>query len=190
MFGFSAEALATGGVAYLLQQAIVQIEDGETVAARIRGYLENPSEENLALLRFKDGRVYQRFAAPLKVGGRTVGSVYSLSDISRPVRSEQALEQHRAFLEKAQEVAHIGSWVAELDGSGRLDWSRETHRIFGVPMGQFAGHVDGLFALVHQDDLETVRRVFARDDGVGRGLRCGASDRAAGRRSALGPWGR
>ena len=161
MFGFDADALATGGVDYLLQQAAIQIEDGEAVAARIRGYLENPSGENLGPLRFKDGRVFQRFAAPLKVGGRTVGSVYSLSDISRPVKSEEALEQHRAFLEKAQEVAHIGSWVAELDGSGRVDWSRETHRIFAVPMGQFAGHVDALLALVHQDDLETVRRVYA-----------------------------
>ena len=161
MLGFTANELATGGVAYLLQQAAVQMEDGETVAARIRGYLKNPSEESLAVLRFRDGRVYQRFAAPLKIGGRIVGSVHSLSDISRSVRSENALEQHRAILEKAQEVAHIGSWVAELDGTGRVGWSRETHRIFGVPTEQFAGHVDGLFALVHQDDLETVRRVYS-----------------------------
>ncbi len=161
ILGSTADELARGGVAYLLQQAAVQMENGEAVAARIRSYLKNPSEENLAVLRFRDGRVFQRFAAPLKVGGRTVGSVHSLSDITRSVRSEDALEQHRAILEKAQEVARIGSWVAELDGSGRLGWSRETQRIFGVPMGQFTGHVDGLFALVHQDDLETVRRVYA-----------------------------
>ena len=146
MFGFTADELARGGVEYLLQQAAVQIEDGETVAARMRGYLENPSAENLAVLRFKDGRVYQRFAAPLTVGGRTVGSVSSFSDIGPSVRTAEALEQHREFLEQAQEVAHIGSWVVELDGSTGLAGRRETHRIFGVPLGSFDGTADAFFA--------------------------------------------
>ena len=40
-----------------------------------------------------------------------------------------ALEEQREFLETAQAVAHIGSWVAELDGSDRLTWSKEMFRI-------------------------------------------------------------
>src|SRR5207247_7791768 len=60
-------------------------------------------------------------------------------------------------LEKAQEVAHIGSWVAELDGSDRLGWSTETHRIFGVPLGEFKGTSATFFSYVHNDDRETVR---------------------------------
>ncbi len=167
MFGFTADDLASGGVPYMLRQAAEQIEDGEAMVERLREYLANPSGENLAVLRLKDGRVYERFAAPLNVGGRRVGLVYSISDISRPVRSEQALEQQRAFLEKAQEVAHIGSWVAELDGSGHVGWSLETHRIFGVPVGQFAAHVDAFLALVHKDDLKALRRSFA--DAVAAG---------------------
>ena len=161
LFGFNADDLARGGVPYILQLAVEQLEDGKDVVARAHRYLADPSLEILDVLRFKDGRIYERFAAPLKLGGRSVGLVYSFSDISRPVRSEQALEQHRAFLEKAQEVAHIGSWVADFDGSGRLGWSLETHRIFGVPAGQFAGHVDAFFALVHKDDIDAVRRSYS-----------------------------
>jgi PAS domain S-box-containing protein len=167
MFGFSADELDRGGIAYMLQQALGQLNDGEAMVARARGYLADPLVEDAALLHFKDGRVYERFAAPLKVGGRIVGLVYSISDISRPVRSERALEQHRALLEKAQEVAHVGSWVAELDGSRRLDWSLETHRIFGVPADQFPGHADGFFALVHKDDLDGVSKTFAAAVGAG-----------------------
>jgi two-component system, cell cycle sensor histidine kinase and response regulator CckA len=161
LFRFNADVLARGGVPYILEQAIEQLEDGHGVVARAHRYLADPSGEVLDVLRFKDGRIYERFSAPLRMGDRSVGLVYSFSDISRPVRSEQALEQHRAFLEKAQEVAHIGSWVADFDGSGRLGWSLETHRIFGVPAGQFAGHVDGFFALVHKDDLDALRRSYA-----------------------------
>jgi len=62
-----------------------------------------------------------------------------------------------ALLEQAQEVAHIGSWVAELDGSDRLWWSAESHRIFGMPPATFVGTSEAFFAFVHPDDRDTVR---------------------------------
>ena len=70
------------------------------------------------------------------------------------------LEQ-RALLEKAQEVAHVGSWVAELDGSDRLGWSKEAHRIFGVAIGEFEGTSESFFARVHPADRQTVRAASA-----------------------------
>src|SRR5206468_3657448 len=69
-----------------------------------------------------------------------------------------ALEQQRAFLEKAQEVAHIGSWVAELDASDALGWSAETYRIFGRERGPFPSTSEAFFGLVHEDDREAVRQ--------------------------------
>jgi PAS domain S-box-containing protein len=66
-------------------------------------------------------------------------------------------EQRLAFLEKAQEVAHIGSWVAEFDGSNLLSWSAELYRIFGISVGDFSGTSKAFLALVHPDDVEMVR---------------------------------
>ena len=73
------------------------------------------------------------------------------------MRQGQALEQHRAFLERAQQVAHVGSWVIDFDDSDRLGWSTETHRIFGVTPGRFDGTSASFFARVHPDDVEAVR---------------------------------
>jgi two-component system cell cycle sensor histidine kinase/response regulator CckA len=73
----------------------------------------------------------------------------------------QTPEDTIALLEKAQEVAHVGSWVAELDGSDGLSWSRESHRIFGVTPGAFAGTSAAFFAFVHDDDRDTVRAASA-----------------------------
>lgn len=70
-------------------------------------------------------------------------------------------EEIIALLERAQAVAHIGSWVAELDGSDRMIWSAETHRIFGVTAGQFDGNLESFFALVHPDDLAAVKAATA-----------------------------
>jgi PAS domain S-box-containing protein len=134
-----------------------QLEDPDAILLRSPGLWTDLSGEFLTLMRFKDGRVFERFVAPQHIAGAIVGRVISYHDISRAVRTEQALEQHRAFLEKAQEVAHVGSWVSELDGSGRLGWSAETYRIFGVPREAFPGTSDAFFAFVHPDDREVVR---------------------------------
>jgi PAS domain S-box-containing protein len=68
-----------------------------------------------------------------------------------------SIEQHRAFLEKAQEVAHIGSWVVEFDGSNRLSWSAELYRIFGISVGDFRGTSQAFLELVHPDDVAMLR---------------------------------
>ena len=65
-------------------------------------------------------------------------------------------QQRARFLEKAQEVAHIGSWVADLDGGGRAWWSAETHRIFGVSPETFDGTEAAFYERVHPDDRESV----------------------------------
>src|SRR5262245_11089298 len=71
------------------------------------------------------------------------------------------LEETIAQLERAQHIAHVGSWVAALDESERLDWSAEACRIFGLAPGGFAGTCAAFFAFVHEDDLDAVRA--ARD---------------------------
>ena len=125
---------------------------------RSRAIWSDPSTEVIDVLRFKDGRIYQRYTAPHRVNSTIVGRFASFRDIGESVRAAEAIEQHRAFLEKAQEVAHIGSWVAELDSTNALGWSAETHRIFGVPLGQFVGTSEAFFGFVHEEDRDGVRR--------------------------------
>src|SRR5689334_8528833 len=160
MFGLT-EADVAGSVAWPETPFADQLENRDELVETWRRIWADPSHDVLDTMWFRDGRVYSRFISPHRLGERQVGLVASFSDISQAVRIEQALEQHRTFLEKAQEVAHIGSWVAELDGSGRTGWSTETHRIFGVPVGQFVGTTDAFWMLVHPDDRDAVRAASA-----------------------------
>jgi two-component system cell cycle sensor histidine kinase/response regulator CckA len=155
-----------------LTAAEVDSGDIRAIAAKISGEVENPGQlminaadpwvdpsmEILDTITFKDGRVYERFLAPHRVGGRIIGRVASYRDITQTVRAEELLEQHRAFLEKAQEVAHIGSWIAELDESDRLTWSNETYRIFGITRDRFLSTTAAFYAFVHPDDRDMVAR--------------------------------
>ena len=161
------EAIDTGAATELLDAVAAELEDPDAFRRRSVELWADPDARSTDILRFKDGRVFERFVAPHRIGSTIVGRVVSLRDIGPAVRTEQALEQHRAFLEKAQEIGHIGSWVAELDGSDRLGWSAETHRLFGVPLGTFEGSATAFFALVHPDDRAGVAAV--RDAAVAGG---------------------
>lgn len=84
--------------------------------------------------------------------------VLNFRDISDQVTKEETLREYRAFLEKAQQVASIGSWKADVYSMEEtLIWSRETYRIFGLDPD--AGAIDGhrFFSMVHPDDRELVR---------------------------------
>jgi two-component system cell cycle sensor histidine kinase/response regulator CckA len=156
MFGFTADELDRGGLDLILSRLAEQIDDPEALLATSRKLWSDPTLEVLDVLRFKDGRVFERYVAPHRIGPRIVGRVSSFRDVGESVRTAEALEQHRAFLEKAQEVAHVGSWVAELDGSHLLGWSAETHRIFGIPLGEFNGSTQSFMEFVHADDRAAV----------------------------------
>jgi diguanylate cyclase (GGDEF)-like protein/PAS domain S-box-containing protein len=97
------------------------------------------------------------------------GIDYGVDEIGQVARSfdhmaealharDQALRESQAKLEKAQEVAHIGSWVfAPAPAGGQLTWSRETCRIFGLTEDRFDNRIETFFAMVHPEDLEAVK---------------------------------
>ncbi len=157
MFGFTAEGLERGGVDGVNAALRSQVEDVDRLRETSKALWEHPEHEVLDVVRFKDGRVFERYVAPHRIGSEVVGLVASFRDIGQSVRDAEALRQHRTFLETAQEVAHVGSWVSELDGSGRLGWSTESYRIFGVPLGQFVGTSEAFYGFVHPDEREAVR---------------------------------
>jgi PAS domain S-box-containing protein len=84
-----------------------------------------------------------------------------VSDVTERNRSLAALKESRALLEQAQAVAHVGSWLSDPQDEGRLFWSRETCRIFGLPDDQenFQTTVADFFARVHPGDRDMIRAV-------------------------------
>jgi PAS domain S-box-containing protein len=70
--------------------------------------------------------------------------------------AEEALRTSREDLERAQAVAHVGSLVSDPAPDGRLTWSAEACRIFGIEPGAFDERVQTFFDRVHPDDLQTV----------------------------------
>jgi PAS domain S-box-containing protein len=79
-------------------------------------------------------------------------------DITDRKQAAEALRESEAFLEKAQEVGHTGSWVSGIGANDRLVWSKETRRIFGISESEFDGKVSTFFSMVHPEDRDSVEK--------------------------------
>ncbi len=60
--------------------------------------LYGTDEESLDLIRFKDGRVYERFSRPLYSGQQRIGRLWSFRDITERERADEALRQSESLL--------------------------------------------------------------------------------------------
>jgi signal transduction histidine kinase/CheY-like chemotaxis protein len=70
--------------------------------------------------------------------------------------AQAALRESAASLDRAQEIAGIGSWELDLR-TGRYNWSKELYRIRGLPAGTFEPNLDNVAQFVDRDDYKVAR---------------------------------
>ncbi len=81
------------------------------------------------------------------------------TDISERIQAEKALKRSEDNLKRAQAVGEVGSWLLDVL-SGELEWSAETHRIFGVAQNaQLA--MESFISCLHEDDKEAVIQAWS-----------------------------
>ncbi len=96
--------------------------------------------------------------AALEGDGERVGAVFIVRDISERKRTEQALREKEADLNRAQAVAQTGSWRLDIQRNELL-WSDETYRLFGVPKDVPLTY-EVFLATSHPEDRELVDKAW------------------------------
>ena len=93
-----------------------------------------------------------------EANGSIGGIIVYTELVSERMRAERALLESENRLQKAQQVAHVGSWTWNIK-AGSLDWSDEMYGIFGVEKDKFHGELSEVIAQsIHPDDRAAVEQ--------------------------------
>lgn len=79
----------------------------------------------------------------------------SITDVSEKKQFLHLLQSQQETLDKAQEIAHVGSWYWNIE-TNALNWSDEIYRIFGLEPQVFVPTYEKFLETIYEDDKQAV----------------------------------
>ena len=89
-----------------------QLNDPELFLTKARELYAHPEMESYDELEFKDGRVFERYSQPQRIGASIIGRVRSFRDITKRKRAEEALRESEQLLLQSHKMEAIGRLAA------------------------------------------------------------------------------
>ena len=116
MWGIPDDIIATKDDGAALNYVLDQIKEPEKFIKIVRELYGAPEKTSLDILELKDGRVFERYSQPKRIGDSVSGRVWSFRDITEQKRIEDELKKselmHRSILNASPDAITI----ADLEG--------------------------------------------------------------------------
>jgi PAS domain S-box-containing protein len=167
MWSIPQELLDTRSDDQLLEFVLHQLADPEAFLAKVRE-LYLTSREDLDAVRFKDGRVFERYSRPLLADHTLTGRVWSFRDVTERRRSEEATHEaeakYRSLIEQIPAITYID---AAEGPETTLYISPQTETLLGYTPQDWMDDPKLLSKRIHPDDRERWQAENARIDVTG-----------------------
>jgi PAS domain S-box-containing protein len=162
MWAMPEELLKSGNTEKARAYAFDQIADGEAFLKKRQEIYAHPEGESHDELIFKDGRVFESYSRPQKVGNEIVGRLWSFRDVTDSRQAEQSLIRREKQYRDLVETSHDLIW--SVDSEGRWTFlNQAARRIYGYEPAEMLGRpfTDFESAEQREKDWETFTAVKA-----------------------------
>src|SRR5207302_4686117 len=85
----------------MISFVIPALRDPDAFVSKIREMTTKPDAESFDLLELKDGRIFERYSKPQRIGEKCVGRVWSIRDITERKRGEETLRRTEELYRRA-----------------------------------------------------------------------------------------
>jgi PAS domain S-box-containing protein len=116
MWGIPREVLESGDDMRAIEIALEKLRHPERFLDRVRALYATPDESSFDELALKDGRTLERYSQPQRLGGKSVGRVWSFRDVTERKNAERQTRQlvrEQAARAQAEEARERASFLAE-----------------------------------------------------------------------------
>ncbi|HET7140709.1 MAG TPA: EAL domain-containing protein [Arthrobacter sp.] len=93
MWGIPPELVDGDSDEPVIRLILSQVANPEAFMARLSEVVENPAAESHDVLDFKDGRTFERYSRPQRVGDRIAGRVWSFRDVTPRRQAQEQAQQ-------------------------------------------------------------------------------------------------
>ena len=101
--------IASGDDDQALAFVLDQLMDPERFLAKVKELYSQPLAESYDVVEFRDGRVFELYSQPQKIGDAIVGRVWSFRDITERKRIEKERQRLEERLRRAEKMEAMGT---------------------------------------------------------------------------------
>jgi two-component system sensor kinase FixL len=125
----------------LLAFVLDQLIDPQGFLAEVQKLYAHIEEESFGYLKFKDGRVFERFSQPQRVEETIVGRVWSFRNITERMKAEEALRESKSRLNIVLNSILTGVLIIDAETHCIIDTNVLGAELIGLPKEEIIGKV-------------------------------------------------